>query len=216
MDHRWSHAAIAKYPESFRDTSSLALRIGTLGSAQMSSAACMLMWPQSAAILVREFVCVGGVTDHIHIVTTLFRTVSQAQLVEQIKKASSKWIKALDARYRGFFWSGSCRTAMAFSVSPSQLRVRAGAARAPSHSQLSGGVSRAIALARDRFRRAVCLGLTITRRTDSRFQRCWFLIPLILGRCPRLVVNCAFGAKHPHQAGNSRVYLTSSRLNGSN
>ena len=70
----------------------------------MSSAACMLMWPQSAAILVREFVCVGGVTDHIHIVTTLFRTVSQANLVEQIKKASSKWIKALDARYRGFFW----------------------------------------------------------------------------------------------------------------
>jgi len=60
-----------------------------------------------------EFVCVGGVTDHIHIVTTLFRTVSQANLVEQIKKVSSKWIKALDARYRGFFWSGSCRTAMA-------------------------------------------------------------------------------------------------------
>ena len=60
-----------------------------------------------------EFVRVGGVTDHIHIVTTLFRTVSQANLVEQIKKVSSKWIKALDARYRGFFWSGSCRTAMA-------------------------------------------------------------------------------------------------------
>ena len=60
-----------------------------------------------------EFVCVGGVTDHIHIVTTLPRTVSQANLVEQIKKVSSKWIKALDARYRGFFWSGSCRAAMA-------------------------------------------------------------------------------------------------------
>ena len=76
------------------------------------------MWPQSAAILVREFVCVGGVTDHIHIVTTLFRTVSQANLVEQIKKVSSKWIKALDARYRGFFWQ---RGYGAFSVSPSQL-----------------------------------------------------------------------------------------------
>jgi putative transposase len=47
---------------------------------------------------------VGGVADHVHIVTTLPRTVSQAQLIEQIKKASSKWIKALDARYRGFFW----------------------------------------------------------------------------------------------------------------
>jgi hypothetical protein len=50
-----------------------------------------------------ELVHVGGVADHVHIVTTLPRTVSQAQVVEQIKKASSKWIKALDARYRGFF-----------------------------------------------------------------------------------------------------------------
>jgi REP element-mobilizing transposase RayT len=50
---------------------------------------------------------VGGVADHVHIVTTLPRTVSQAQLLEQIKKASSKWIKALDAQYRGFFWQRS-------------------------------------------------------------------------------------------------------------
>src|SRR5881397_995600 len=65
-----------------------------------------------------ELVRVGGVADHVHIVTTLLRTVSQAQLVEQIKKASSKRIKALDARYRGFFWQ---RGYGAFSVSPSQL-----------------------------------------------------------------------------------------------
>ena len=51
-----------------------------------------------------ELVRVGGVADHVHIVTTLPRTVSQAQLIEEIKKASSKWIKTLDARYRGFFW----------------------------------------------------------------------------------------------------------------
>jgi REP element-mobilizing transposase RayT len=65
-----------------------------------------------------DFVQVGGVADHVHIVTTLPRTVSQAQLIEQIKKASSKWIKSLDARYRGFFWQ---RGYGAFSVSPSQL-----------------------------------------------------------------------------------------------
>jgi len=53
-----------------------------------------------------ELVRVGGVADHVHIVTTLPRTVSQAQLVEEIKKASSKWIKTLDARYRAFFGSG--------------------------------------------------------------------------------------------------------------
>ncbi len=46
-----------------------------------------------------EFVHVGGVADHVHIVTTLPRTLSQADLVEQIKKVSSKWIKG-----------GQCRT----------------------------------------------------------------------------------------------------------
>jgi putative transposase len=65
-----------------------------------------------------EIVHVGGVADHVHIITTLPRTLSQAQLVETIKKASSKWIKALDTRYRGFFWQ---RGYGAFSVSPSQL-----------------------------------------------------------------------------------------------
>ena len=64
-----------------------------------------------------EVVRVGGVADHVHIVTTLPRTVSQAQLIEQIKKVSSKWIKTLDARYRSFFWQ---RGYGAFSVSPSQ------------------------------------------------------------------------------------------------
>ena len=39
-----------------------------------------------------EFVRIGGVADHVHIATTLPRTVSQAQLIEEIKKASSKWI----------------------------------------------------------------------------------------------------------------------------
>jgi len=46
------------------------------------------------------------------------RILSQAQLIERIKKVSSKWIKALDVRYRGFFWQ---RGYAAFSVSPSQL-----------------------------------------------------------------------------------------------
>jgi len=50
----------------------------------------------------------------------LLRTFSQADLIEQIKKTSSKWIKTLDARHRGFFWQ---RGYGAFSVSPSQLEA---------------------------------------------------------------------------------------------
>jgi len=65
-----------------------------------------------------DVVRVGGVADHVHIITTLPRIVSQAELIEKVKKTSSKRIKALDPRYRGFFWQ---RGYGAFSVSPSQL-----------------------------------------------------------------------------------------------
>jgi putative transposase len=43
-----------------------------------------------------EALRVGGVADHLHVVTTLPRTVSQAAMVETVKKTSSKWIKGLD------------------------------------------------------------------------------------------------------------------------
>lgn len=78
----------------------------------------MLISQQSPATSGAEFVRVVGVSDHVHIITTLPRTLSQAELVEHIKKASSKWIKAIDMRYRAFAWQ---RGYGAFSVSPSQL-----------------------------------------------------------------------------------------------
>ena len=67
-----------------------------------------------------EFVHIGGVADHVHIVTTLPRTISQAEMVEHIKKTSSKWIKTVDACYHGFFWQ---RGYGAFSGSSSQLKT---------------------------------------------------------------------------------------------
>jgi REP element-mobilizing transposase RayT len=100
-----------------------------------------------------EFAHVGGVADHVHVVTTLPRTLSQAQLIEQIKKTASKWIKTVGAWYRGFAWQ---RGYGAFSVNPSQLSsvldyVRK-QKRAPSHSHISRRVSRIVAQARYRFR----------------------------------------------------------------
>jgi len=65
-----------------------------------------------------EALRVGGVADHLHIVTTLPRTLSPAAMVETVKKTSSKWIKGLDPKYRPFYWQ---RGYGAFSVSPSQL-----------------------------------------------------------------------------------------------
>jgi putative transposase len=71
-----------------------------------------------------EALRVGGVTDHLHVVTTLPltlpRTLSQAAMVETVKKTSSKWIKGLDAKYQQFYWQ---RGYGAFSVSPSQLNT---------------------------------------------------------------------------------------------
>jgi REP element-mobilizing transposase RayT len=65
-----------------------------------------------------ETLRVGGVADHVHILSTLPRTLSQAEMIERIKKTSSKWIKSIDARFRGFFWQ---RGYGVFSVSPSQV-----------------------------------------------------------------------------------------------
>ena len=45
-----------------------------------------------------EAFCVG----HVHAVTTLPRTLSQAELIEQIKKPSSKWIKAFGVAIEAF------------------------------------------------------------------------------------------------------------------
>ena len=63
---------------------------------------------------------VGGVADHVHLVTTLPRTLSQADMLEGLKKKSSKWIKGLAPDYHHFYWQ---RGYGAFSVSPSQLDV---------------------------------------------------------------------------------------------
>jgi len=41
-------------------------------------------------------------------------------MVETVKKTSSKWIKGLDSKYRGFYWQ---RGYGAFSVSPNQLHA---------------------------------------------------------------------------------------------
>ena len=51
-----------------------------------------------------EAFLVGGVADHLHVVTTLPRTLSQAAIIEAMKKTSSKWIKSLSPKYRGFYW----------------------------------------------------------------------------------------------------------------
>jgi len=47
---------------------------------------------------------IGGTSDHIHILCTLPKTMAPADLVEEIKKSSSKWIKTKGENYRNFYW----------------------------------------------------------------------------------------------------------------
>jgi REP element-mobilizing transposase RayT len=46
---------------------------------------------------------IGGTSDHIHILCTLPKTMSPADLAEEVKKSSSKWIKTKGVHYRNFY-----------------------------------------------------------------------------------------------------------------
>lgn len=47
---------------------------------------------------------INGTADHVHNLIILSRTNTVAQLVEQVKKSSSKWIKTKGPFYRNFYW----------------------------------------------------------------------------------------------------------------
>jgi len=61
---------------------------------------------------------VGGVADHVHLAVRLSRTITMAQLVEELKTSSSKWLKTQSPALSAFTWQ---RGYGAFSVGPSDL-----------------------------------------------------------------------------------------------
>jgi REP element-mobilizing transposase RayT len=58
---------------------------------------------------------VGGVADHVHLAIRLSRTSNVAELVEQLKTSSSKWLKTQSPALSKFSWQ---RGYAAFSVGP--------------------------------------------------------------------------------------------------
>ena len=64
-------------------------------------------------------VTVGGITNHIHILATMPKTMSVADFVKTIKANSSRWIKSIDSYYEAFSWQEGYG---AFCVSPSLLK----------------------------------------------------------------------------------------------
>ena len=61
---------------------------------------------------------VGGMPDHVHALFSLHRTKTLADIVEEVKKCSSKWIKTKGDDYRDFQWQAGYG---AFSVSESAI-----------------------------------------------------------------------------------------------
>jgi REP-associated tyrosine transposase len=47
---------------------------------------------------------VGGVADHVHSLFALSKNHSIAEIVYEVKRGSSKWIKTQDSAFRTFHW----------------------------------------------------------------------------------------------------------------
>lgn len=65
-----------------------------------------------------EPIVINGVEDHVHVLCNLSRTVTIADLVEEAKKSSSKWMKDLGPTFQEFYWQAGYG---AFSVSQSNV-----------------------------------------------------------------------------------------------
>ena len=65
-----------------------------------------------------ETLIVNGVGDHVHALFALSRNYSIAQIVKEIKRTSSAWIKTVERRYSKFRWQSGYG---AFSVSQSHV-----------------------------------------------------------------------------------------------
>lgn len=63
-------------------------------------------------------VLVNSVEDHVHILFELGRTVAVSKAVEEVKKASSKWLKTQGTEFAHFAWQAGYG---AFAVSASNV-----------------------------------------------------------------------------------------------
>jgi len=65
-------------------------------------------------------VIVGGIEDHVHILCRFSKTIEVADLIRELKRDSSKWIKEQDRQLIDFHWQSGYG---AFSVSPSHMEA---------------------------------------------------------------------------------------------
>ena len=61
---------------------------------------------------------VGGVADHVHLLCRFGRTLSIADLIQELKRESSRWVKTKSASLADFHWQNGYG---AFSISPGHV-----------------------------------------------------------------------------------------------
>lgn len=62
----------------------------------------------------------GGAEDHVHILCRFGRGIELEDLLRNLKRDSSKWVKAQEPRLPGFYWQHGYG---AFSLSPSHVEA---------------------------------------------------------------------------------------------
>ena len=63
-------------------------------------------------------IIIGGAIDHIHILCHLSQNISARDLLREIKRQSSKWVKKTYPALMAFYWQAGYGS---FSISPSHL-----------------------------------------------------------------------------------------------
>jgi REP element-mobilizing transposase RayT len=63
---------------------------------------------------------VGGAADHVHILCRLGRSIAVADLIKELKRDSSQWVKTKAASLADFYWQNGYG---AFSVSPGHVEA---------------------------------------------------------------------------------------------
>jgi putative transposase len=63
-------------------------------------------------------IIVGGVADHVHILCRLSKTLSVADLIRELKRESSKWLKVQSPDLARFYWQKGYG---AFSIRPGHV-----------------------------------------------------------------------------------------------
>jgi REP-associated tyrosine transposase len=61
---------------------------------------------------------INGTNDHVHILVRMGKKTALADLIEEVKKRSSKWIKTRSAAYQDFYWQAGYG---AFSIGQSSV-----------------------------------------------------------------------------------------------